>query len=153
GVGLDAAMVGSVVRALSKGESSIAAAAKTLGIGEDALSATMRAAKLNNFRPGVMGSEAFTARFGSDAADAVTVLRPNGRGGMTAEIVTRGGIGPQAQAAALRHEMVHLQQLADPALAPHFARLTEQNLARWPQMSATERMQTLRSQLTLEADA
>jgi hypothetical protein len=152
GVGLDAAAVGSAIRALRAGQS-IADAAKTLGIGEDALRATIRAAEVNDFRASVMGSEAFNARFGADAADAVTLLRPNGRGGMMAEIVTRGGIGPQAQAAAVREEMAHLQQLADPALASHFNRLSEENLARWSQMSPTERMEALRSQLTLEADA
>jgi len=153
GVGLDAALVGGVARALSTGHQSIAAAAKTLGVSEDALRATIRAARVNDFRASVMEGEAFHARFGPNAADAVTVLQLNGRGGMTAEIVTRGGIGPQAQAAAVREEMVHLHQLADPALASHFSRLSEQSLARWSQMSATERMQTLRSQLTLEADA
>ena len=152
GVGLDVAAVGSAIRALRAGQS-VADAAKALGVSEDALRATIRAAEVNDFRASVMGSEAFNARFGSNAADAVTVLRPNGRGGMMAEIVTRGGIGREAQAAAVREEMAHLQQLADPALAPHFRRLAEDNLARWSQMSPTERMETLRSQLTLEADA
>ena len=151
GVGIDAAAVGGVIRALRAGQS-VADAAKTLGVSEGALRATIRASELNDFRASVMGSEAFNARFGSNAADAVTLLRPNGRG-MTVEIVTRGGIGTKAQAAAVREEMAHLQQLADPALAPHFSRLSEQNLARWPQMSPTERMEALRSQLTLEADA
>lgn len=151
GVGLDVAAVGGAIRALRAGQS-LASAAKTLGVSEDALRATIRAAELNDFRASVLETEAFSARFGSDAADAVTLLRPNGRGGFAAEIVTRGGIGRQAQEAAVREEMAHLQQLADPALTAHFRRLSEDRLARWPQMSSTDKMEALRSQLTLEKD-
>src|SRR5262245_30185789 len=79
GVGLDAAAVTSAIRAIRAGQT-IADAAKTLGISEEALQATIRASQVNDFRASVMGSEAFNARFGADAADAVTLLRPNGRG-------------------------------------------------------------------------
>jgi hypothetical protein len=90
GVGLDAAAVGNPIRALRAG-GSIAGAAKTLNVGEDALRATIRASKVNNIRVSELGGEAFNARFGSDAADAVTLLRPNGRGGMAAEIAAAPG--------------------------------------------------------------
>jgi hypothetical protein len=49
GVGLDAATVGNAIRAPRAG-GSIAGAAKTLNVGEDALRATIRASKVNNIR-------------------------------------------------------------------------------------------------------
>ena len=134
GAGLETAAVGSAIRALRAG-GDVAGVARAIGRSEDFVRATLDASRVNRFATSVLSDAAFDARYGAKVADAVTVLRPTEDGaGLAAEIVTRRGLAPEARQAAIRHEMAHVAQLADPALTDDMARLTETGLARWADM-------------------
>ena len=154
GVGLEGAEVLRAINALRAGTKSVSEVAGLLGQSDEFVEATLAASRVNRFASSVLSDAAFDARFGSSAADAVTVIRPTRDGtGFAAEIITRRGLSPEARRAAVQHEMAHIAQLADPEFAGDVARLTASDLARWGSMSDADRMAAKQSQLRLEINA
>lgn len=157
GLGFDAAAVRSAVKALKAGKE-LAEAARILGVPASKIDDVLRPAlegkkAASSFKATMAGENAFDARFGTTMSEAATVITRNPKGGFDVEVVVRAGADPAVRQAAVLEEMRHLQQLSDPAFADDVARLTEDALADWATKNPVEKMETLRSQLRLEADS
>jgi hypothetical protein len=153
GVGLDVAAVSSVVRGLNAGRVTLQEAATSLGTDTKTLQAVMQAGKLNELKTSTLAADEFTAQFGKSSAEAVTVLRQNPQGGLQVEVIVRSDLSPAARQAAVREELVHLMQTADPALKTKLASLTEENLANWSSLGDAQKLGLYRNKLEIEIDA
>ncbi|MEJ2613313.1 MAG: hypothetical protein P8179_25525, partial [Candidatus Thiodiazotropha sp.] len=84
---------------------------------------------------------------------AVTLLKSGQGGKVNVEVISSKGVTQEARQAALAEEFVHLQQLANPVMRAKMLKLTEENLANWPQMSQAGRVDLIQTKLEVEADA
>ncbi len=100
----------------------------------------------------LMSETAFDARFGSDAAEAVTLMRHDEAGNLYVEIVARAGASPDARNAAIKEEMAHLIQITkDPELKRAALKLTEDQLDNWATKTVGQKLEAFEAQLTIEA--
>lgn len=153
GVGLDAAAVGSAVRALQAGAKA-ADVAQTLGVEARFVEQTLSRRSLMQLAETTrLDPAAFAQRFGSDAALGATTFERGADGRLVMRVYLRSDLPPDTANRVLREEFYHANQLTDPRFAAQAAKLTDAELARWPRMSMAERAQTLEAQLTLELDA
>jgi hypothetical protein len=94
----------------------------------------MNYAKGNVLNVSLMEAGEFSTKYGDDV-QAVTLLKSGQGGKVNIEIISNEGVTQEARQAALAEEFVHLQQLANPVMRAKMLKLTEENLANWPQMS------------------
>jgi hypothetical protein len=149
---LDAGAVATVVRKLSKNIVTLKEAATELGVGVKVLETTMNYAKGNVLNVSLMEAGEFSAKYGDDV-QAVTLLKSGQGGKVNVEVISNEGVTQEARQAALAEEFVHLQQLANPVMRAKMLKLTEENLASWPQMSRADRVDLIQTKLEVEADA
>jgi hypothetical protein len=127
-------------------------AATELGVGVNVLETTMNYAKGNVLNVLLMEAGEFSAKYGDDV-QAVTLLKAGQGGKVNVEIISSKGVTQEARQAALAEEFVHLQPLANPVMRAKMLKLTEENLANWPQMSRADRVDLIQTKLEVEADA
>jgi hypothetical protein len=153
GLGLDAAAVSSVVRGMNAGRVTLQQAANTLGTDVKTLQAVMAAGEINTLKTSTMAGQEFVEQFGKSSGEAVTLLRQGENGALQVEVVVRGDLSPAARNAAVREELVHLMQTADPAMSAKLGKLTEQNLSAWNSMSDAQKLDLYQTKLDVELDA
>jgi hypothetical protein len=144
--------VATVVRKLSKNIVTLKEAATELGVGVKVLETTMNYAKGNELNVSLMEASEFSAKYGDDV-QAVTLLKSGQGGKVNVEVISSKGATQEARQAALAEEFVHLQQLANPVMRAKMLKLSEENLASWPQMSQAGRVDLIQTKLEVEADA
>jgi hypothetical protein len=153
GLGLDAAAVSNVVRGLNAGRVTLQQAATSLGTDAKTLQAIMAAGEINTLKTSSMAGQEFVEQFGKSSGEAVTLLRRGDNGALQVEVVVRSDLSPAARNAAVREELVHLMQTADPNMSAKLGKLTEESLSNWNNLSDAQKLDLYQTKLDVELDA
>ncbi|MBL8150460.1 MAG: DUF4781 domain-containing protein [Blastocatellia bacterium] len=96
----------------------------------------------------VLEGKDFYGRFASTSGDAVTTVN-QGKNGVEVEVFFRKGGDPSK----VREEAVHILQAADPSISPKLARLTEENLGNWKNLTDQQKLDLYKTKFEVEIDA